>query len=564
MDVNFETTFDTIKMGLTTFYKKLSGEKQDDSLDVDVENMSIYSTSNEPAIVQVDQNTKEIGYISAIFLIFNRCLGAGIYSTSSTIYELSGSVGTALIMWAVGSLIAFTGLLTYMEFGTAIPRNGGEKNYLEYIFKKPKFLVTAMYAAYVFFLGWAAGNSIVVGQYLLNAAGQDVTQWNSRAIGIGVITFSFLINAVHVKTGLFIANALGLFKIVIVLFITITGWVALGGGIKTNNFTPTGNFKDAFKGESPSGYGIVNALYNVIWSYVGYSNANYALSEVKNPVKALRYCAPIAFISLVIVYMLVNIAYFAVVPKESIAGSGTILAASFFKYAFGDSGEKAASVFVALSALGNVMSVIFSQGRIIQQLGREGSLPFSRFFASSKPFNSPFVGLMQHWIVCIITIIAPPPGDAYNFILNLISYPLNVVNTAVAGGLLWIHYQSYKGKLEWNPPIRTSSFIVFFFFLSSLYLVVAPYIPPTAGQSVYKSIPYWLHAVVAWGIFAVGGIYWLCWAKILPHFGGYTLISKEVLGEDGFWRNKFYKLAKDGSNSEILEEDHVDKELDRI
>jgi amino acid transporter len=251
--------------------------------------------------------------------------------------------------------------------------------------------------------------------------------------------------------------------------------------------------------------------------------------------------------------MFVNIAYFAVVPKEEIANSGIILAATFFKYAFGSKGETAASVFVALSALGNVLSVIFSQGRIIQSLGREGSLPLSRLWGTSKPFNTPFFGLFQHWIVCIVTILAPPPGDAYNFILNLISYPLNVVNTAIAGGLLYIYYKKSKGLMEWNPPLKATIPVTIFFFLSSLYLVAAPYIPPINGQKVYNSLPYWIHPVVAWGVFGVGLVYWFVWTKVLPHFGGYTLVVKEVLGEDGFWRNKFYHIKNDGSNRDILE-----------
>lgn len=542
-------------MGLTDFYKKLSSaeETNDNSETVS------YNSSNdkEAAVVQLDQNKKEIGYLSATSLCLNRMLGAGVFSTGSTIFSLSGSVGTSLIMWAAGSIIAFTGLYVYMEFGSAIPRNGGEKNYLEYMYKKPRFLITAMYASYAFFLGWASGNSIVVGEYLLNAAEVEVTQWNSRAIGIGVITFAFIVNGINVKFGLFLGNILGLFKIVIVLLITVTGWVALGGGIHTNGFQAPDNFSNAFEGESPSGFGIVNALYNVIWSYVGYSNINYALGEVKNPVKVLRIAAPTAFISLAIIYMFVNIAYFAVVPKEEIANSGRILAASFFRYAFGKTAETASSVFVALSAFGNVMSVIFSQGRIIQQLGREGSLPFSRFFATQKPFNTPFVGLMQHWIVCIVTIVAPPPGDAYNFILNLISYPLNVVNTAVAFGLLYIYWQKRRGLVEWDPPIKASIPIIVFFAFSSLYLIVAPYIPPTDGQTVYQDLPYWIHPVVTWGVFGVGAVYWLLWAKVLPHFGGYRLVAKEVLGEDGFWRNKFYKISRDETNA-------VDEDGDEI
>ncbi|KAK6455570.1 high affinity methionine permease [Scheffersomyces xylosifermentans] len=540
-------------MGLTDFYKTSStSEKHDEQPD---DGSYSSGSDSEPALIQVDKNVKQIGYVSATFLMINRMLGAGVFSTGSTIFALSGSVGTALMMWFAGTVIALSGLLVYMELGSALPRNGGEKNYLEYLFKKPKFLVTAMYASYVFFLGWAAGNSIVVGEYILNAAGKEVTQWNSRGIGIAVITFAFLINAINVKAGLFLANSLGIFKVAIVLFITVTGWVALGGGIKTNNFEPTHNFSNAFSGTSPTGFGIVNSLYNVIWSYVGYSNANYALGEIKNPVKVLRVAAPTAFVFLGIIYMFVNIAYFAVVPKEEIAGSGRILAASFFKYAFGDKAEKAASVFVALSAWANVMSVIFSQGRIIQQLGREGSLPFSRFFATSRPFNTPFVGLFQHWIVCIVTIVAPPPGDAYNFILNLISYPLNVVNTVIAGGLLFVYYRKYKGEVEWNPPIKASLPVIIFFFLASLYLIVAPYIPPVEGQTVYNKLPYWIHAVVTWGVFGIGFVYWVVWVKVLPHFGNYTLVAKEVVGEDGFWRNKIYKLANDGSNKDILEED---------
>lgn len=43
--------------------------------------------------------------------------------------------------------------------------------------------------------------------------------------------------------------------------------------------------------------------------------------------------------------------------------SGQILAGSFFRNMFGPRAERVLSVFVALSAFGNVLSVMFSQGR---------------------------------------------------------------------------------------------------------------------------------------------------------------------------------------------------------
>lgn len=491
---------------------------------------------SEGQIAQEDQNTKEIGIFSATALIFNRMVGTGIFSTTSTIYSLSGSVGLSLILWFVGAIIALAGLYVYMEFGSAIRKNGGEKNYLEYVYNRPKYLTTAMYAAYILFLGWASGNSIVFGEYILTAADVTVTRWNERGVGIACITFAFLIHSINAKAGLYLQNFLGAFKLVIILIITVTGWVGLAG--KISGAPGTENFHHAFSGGGASAYGVVTALYNVIWSFVGYSNANYALAEMKNPVRILRISGPTAVIGLAIIYMFVNIAYFAVVPLETLAGSGQIVASSFFEVAFGAKSRKALDVIVALSALGNVLSVIFSQGRIVQQLGREGVIPFSRFFASQKPFGTPMAGLAEHWIICIITIVAPPPGDAYNFILNLISYPMNIVNMFVAAGLLYLSFTPH-----WNPPIKATRPVTFFFLLASVYLVVAPYVPPTDGNSVYTSLPYYLHCVVGIGIFAAGAIYWLFWARIIPKLRHYHLDSTAELDEeDGFWRQKIVKV----------------------
>lgn len=353
---------------------------------------------------------RTIGITTASFLIFNRVIGTGIFATPGAILSLSGSVGLSLIMWVAGMLIAAAGTAVYIEFGTAIPRNGGEKNILEYVYRKPKFLTTCLYAGYVILLGWAAGNSVVFGEYILLAARVEPTTWNQRGLGLGCITFAFLVHGFALKWGIRLQNFLGVIKLIIVLIIIIAPLVNLK---KT-----TDNLHNAFEGTTGSAYGVVTSLNNVIWSYVGYSNANYALSETKNPVRTLKIAAPLAIGTVSILYMLANISYFAGVSKEEILSAQRTVAASLFRNMFGESAERALSVFVALSALGNVLSVIFSQGRLVQELGREGILPFSRFWASNRPFNAPLTGLFEHWLVTSITIVAPPVGDAYNFVLK--------------------------------------------------------------------------------------------------------------------------------------------------
>ncbi|BCS21055.1 high affinity methionine permease [Aspergillus puulaauensis] len=485
------------------------------------------------------EDRRQIGVVSASFLIFNRVIGTGIFATPSTILSLSGSVGLSLFMWVAGTLIAVAGTAVYLEWGTAIPKNGGEKNYLEYVYKKPKFLATAMFAAYAVLLGWAASNSVVFGQYILNAADVEVDRWNQRGIGLACVTAAFLIHGFALKWGLRLQNLLGVVKLVIIVFIVVTGWVALAGHTKIE--TPH-NFTNAFEGTTGSGYGVVMALYNVIWSFIGYSNANYALSETKNPTRTLKIAAPMAIGSVGILYMLCNVAYFAAVPKDQMLESGQIVAAVFFGNMFGARAEKVMSVFVALSAFGNVLSVIFSQGRIVQELGREGVLPLSKLWASNKPFKSPAAGLFEHWVVSVIIMLAPPPGDAYNFLVNLISYPLAIVNFFVSLGLIYIYLTKDKNFPDWSPGIRATLPVTIFFCLSNLYLVIAPYIPPTEDQNVYEQLPYYLHCVVALGIFGAGAIYYLIWAVAMPRLGGYVLVKETVVDADGWSRSVFTKL----------------------
>lgn len=161
-------------------------------------------------------------------------------------------------------------------------------------------------------------------------------------------------------------------------------------------------------------------------------------------------------------------------------------------------------------------------------------------------------------------MLAPPPGDAYNFLLkyvnppsmlessghythttaSLISYPLAIVNIFVSYGLIHIYFHR-SAYPDFLPKIRATLPVTIFFFLSNVYLAIAPYVPPSDGESVYESLPYYLHCVVALGIFAVGGIYWVIWARILPRIGGYKLQVKTIIEDDGWSRSLFVKVPRE-------------------
>jgi hypothetical protein len=127
---------------------------------------------------------------------------------------------------------------------------------------------------------------------------------------------------------------------------------------------------------------------------------------------------------------------------------------------------------------------------------------------------------------------------------SVISYPLAVVNVFVAGALihLYLHpFSLHRTPNQWSPPFKATLPVAIFFLLSNIYLVVAPFVPPSAGQNVYEHLPYYLHCVVGIGIFVAGGVYWFLWAVVLPRLGKYDLVREGTVMEDGWTRNQFVR-----------------------
>lgn len=186
------------------------------------------------------------------------------------------------------------------------------------------------------------------------------------------------------------------------------------------------------------------------------------------------------------------------------------------------------SVFVAISAFGNVMTVTFAQARVNQELAKEGVIPYPRFWASSWPFRSPSAGLLLHFIPSFIVIVAIPFGDAYNFILDLEGYPSSVINFLVVLGLFYLRWKS----AEIPRPFKVWWPVAFFFMVGQAFQLVAPFIRPPGGKGD-TSLPYWLASVIGIVILCAGIVYWAFWQIILPAVGKYRLRPQHSVLSDG-------------------------------
>ncbi|OIW23525.1 high affinity methionine permease [Coniochaeta ligniaria NRRL 30616] len=470
---------------------------------------------------------RHLGLFSTTFLIVGRIIGTGIFSTPSSITAGVGSVGAALMLWVLGLVLSYCGLMVWLEFGCMYPRSGGEKVYLEAVYRRPRFLATVVFAVQAILLGFTASGCIVFASNIVVASGRNPGEWEERGIAIAVIVFVTCVHTFTPKAGVWLMNVIGSIKVIILLFIVITGWVVLGGGVKSVP-DPHASFRNSFAGSASSGNLYASALFKVLNSYAGWSNAAYVLNEVKRPVHTLKIAGPLGLGICSVLYLLANVAYFSAATPKEIAGSGITVASYFVGKVYGSTAKRVLSVFVALSALGNVLTITFAQSRVNQELAKEGVIPFGRFWAGTWPAGAPSAGLLLHFIPSFIVIVAIPFGDAFNFIVDVEGYPSSVLSAFVVVGLFILRWQFPDAP----RPFKVWWPVAGFFLAGQLFLIVAPFLRPPNGKGD-TSLPYWLYPIIGIVVLVSGVVYWFVWRKVLPKVGKYELVERKERLDDG-------------------------------
>jgi amino acid transporter len=91
-------------------------------------------------------------------------------------------------------------------------------------------------------------------------------------------------------------------------------------------------------------------------------------------------------------------------------------ASLFFSKVFGDSGAvRGLNFLIALASFGNMIAVIIGISRRLRECGRQGVLPWTSFWVSTKPFGTPLGPYAVIWGLTCLLILAIPSGDAFTF-----------------------------------------------------------------------------------------------------------------------------------------------------
>ncbi|UJO14374.1 High-affinity methionine permease [Fulvia fulva] len=469
-------------------------------------------------------------------------VGTGIFSTPSSILAGTGSVGLSLIFWFLGLLTSLSSLSVYLEYAAYFPsRSGSEVAYLEQAYTRPKWFFPTTFAIQSIILSFSSGNAIVMAKYLFAIGDYTASPWAQKGLAIGCYTIALAFVLFHTKTSYLLSNAIEMVKLITLIFISITGLVVLGGHTAVER--PRADFQNAFEGEA-SAYGVTNAMYKTIFAYAGYENAFNVVNEVKNPVKSIRNNGFSAVVLVAVLYELCNVAFFAAITKDEILEGREIAASLLFTKVFGNHGAvRGLNFLIALSSFGNLIAVLLGTSRMIRECGRQGVLPWPKFWASTKPFGTPAGPYFIKWFLTIVIILAVPAGDAFSFITDLQVYPSSVFSLLMGIGIHILRHNRKRLGLP-RPSFKAWNVVLIFNIAVQLYLIIMPWYTPTEGATG-GDVSFWYatYVVTGIGILLICGAYYVGYIVVLPRVKNYKLRQELIELGDGAQTHVLRKIA---------------------
>jgi APA family basic amino acid/polyamine antiporter len=303
-------------------------------------------------------------YTTITAVVIANMVGTGVF-TSLGFQLLDIQSGFVLLMlWAVGGIVALCGAVTYAELGAAMPRSGGEYNFLSRIYHPSVGFVSGWVSATVGFAGPTALAAMTFAAYATSSLGSEANPWTLKALACGLIIFLTL---VHSSTR---RNSGGLQVVFTVLKVVVIVAFCVGALWMVDTPQPV---RFAFEGEDiplmTSGAFAVSLIY-VSYAYTGWNAATYLSGELEDPQRTLPWVLIVGTLVVMGLYLALNFVFLRVTPMDAMAGQvevGYIAADA----AFGEAGGRLAGLVLSLLLISTVSAMTVAGPRVLHVIGED-------------------------------------------------------------------------------------------------------------------------------------------------------------------------------------------------
>ena len=388
---------------------------------------------------------------TALSIIIANMIGTGVF-TSLGFQLVNIQSGFPLIMlWVLGGMAALCGAMSYGELGAALPRSGGEYNFLARIYHPGLGFVAGFVSAIVGFAAPVALAAMTFAAYLRAGIGDVFPAWVDRPLAAGLVIALTLIHAGRRKAGSGLQISFTSIKVAAIILFCITAYFASNAGNPIGFFPRTGDTSVL----TSSAFAV--SLIYVSYAYTGWNAATYISGELANPQKDLPRILIIGTLIVTALYVALNAVFLLVAPIDAMVGKievGVIAA----RAAFGSIGGSVAGLTLAVLLISTVSAMTIAGPRVLQIIGEDISL--LRALRTTNSDGVPSRAIYFQSGIALLFILT----SSFDAILVFSGFTLAAMSFLTVFGLL---------VMRWREPELVRPFRVSFFPLPPLiYLCV--------------------------------------------------------------------------------------------
>lgn len=297
-------------------------------------------------------------------VVIANMVGTGVFtSLGFQLLELrSGFV--LLMLWGVGGVAAVCGAMTYAELGAALPRSGGEYNFLARIFHPAAGFVSGWVSATIGFAAPTALAAITFAAYATSVLPDGASDASQKILASGLV---IALTLVHASTR---RNSGGLQIFFTILKVGVIAGFCLAAIVIADVPQPVRFLPGQGDGALLTSGAFAVSLIYVSYAYTGWNAATYLSSELENPQRTLPAILMTGTLLVMLLYLALNFVFLRVAPMDAMVGQlevGYIAAQS----AFGDLGGRFTGLVLALLLVSTVSAMTLAGPRVLQVIGED-------------------------------------------------------------------------------------------------------------------------------------------------------------------------------------------------
>ncbi len=334
---------------------------------------------------------KALGVGFGIAILVGSTIGVGILRTPGAIAGLLDNYWLIIACWLLGGVYILIGCGTYAELATMLPKAGGSYNYIKRAFGNYAGFLTGWYD-YINNTTAPALFCIVISEFLVVLFPNLKNQTTVIAISL-LIGFTAL-HATGVKSGSIMQQLISVIKVL--FFVGFIVACFMYSGVNNN---PVENHSSLVK--TGLFIGFFKSLQMVLGTYEGWSSGCFFAEEDENPSKNIPKSLYTGAIVVILIYVVINIAFFYVLPVSSLANS-PLAASDVSKIVFGENGATIVTIIAIFSVLGILNAYMMIPARILFGLSRDGF--FIQKGTTVNKGGTPIVTLLISFVISLILI----------------------------------------------------------------------------------------------------------------------------------------------------------------